>query len=67
MDKRSVVKALEEVRVELPGGLTSFRAADRQAVFPVVFGESSDHASRHGRKFRPLAPLKIVLGEYSSA
>ena len=63
VDKRSVVKALEEVKVELPAGLTTFRAADHQAVFPVVFGRSSDQASRYGRKFRRLAPLKIFRGE----
>ena len=39
VDKKSVAKAWEEVRVELPGGLTSFRAADHQALFPAVFGK----------------------------
>jgi len=63
VDKRSVAKALEEVRVELPAGLTTFRAADHQAVFPVVFGRSSEQASRYGKKFRRLTPLKIFLGE----
>jgi branched-chain amino acid transport system substrate-binding protein len=63
VDKRSVAKALEEVRVELPGGLTTFRAADHQAVFPVVFGRSSEQPSRQGRRFRGLTPLKIFLGE----
>lgn len=63
LDKKSVAKALDELRVELPGGLTTFRAADHQAAFPVVFGRSSEQASKHGRKFRDLAPLKIFLGE----
>jgi branched-chain amino acid transport system substrate-binding protein len=63
VDKRSVVKALEEVRVELPGGLTTFRAADHQAVFPVVYGQTSNQVSRHGKRFRALRPLKIFPGE----
>jgi branched-chain amino acid transport system substrate-binding protein len=63
VDKRSVAKALEEVKVDLPAGLTTFRSADHQAVFPLVFGKSSQQASRYGRKFRRLTPLKIFRGE----
>ncbi len=63
VDKRLVAKALEDVRAELPAGLTTFRAADHQAVFPVVFGRSSEQASRYGRKFRRLTPLKTFPGE----
>ncbi|MBI5251123.1 MAG: ABC transporter substrate-binding protein [Desulfomonile tiedjei] len=63
VDKKSVAKALEELRVDLPGGVTSFRAADHQAVFPVVFGKSSEQPSSLGKRFRSLAPLKIFRGE----
>ncbi len=62
VDKRAVAKALEAVRVELPAGLTTFRVADHQAVFPVVFGRSSEQPSRY-KRFRRLTPLKIFPGE----
>ncbi|MGB6067394.1 MAG: ABC transporter substrate-binding protein [Desulfomonilaceae bacterium] len=63
LDKRSVAKALAELPVDLPGGLTSFRAADHQAAFPVVFGRTSKQASRRGKRYRRLTPLKIFPGE----
>ncbi|AFM27930.1 ABC transporter substrate-binding protein [Desulfomonile tiedjei] len=62
-DKTSVAKALEGLRVELPGGPTTFRPGDHQAVFPLVFGRSSDQASRSGKRYRRLTPLKIFPGE----
>lgn len=61
-DKKSVAKAMEALRVDLPGGVTTFRA-DHQAAFPVVFGRSSEQASSIGKRFRNLAPLKIFHGE----
>ncbi len=63
VDKRAVVKALEGLTVELPGGSTTFRAADHQGVFPIVFGRSADQPSRHGKRFRELVPLRVFKGE----
>ncbi|MEW6140432.1 MAG: ABC transporter substrate-binding protein [Thermodesulfobacteriota bacterium] len=63
VDKKSVAKAMEGLRVNLPGGVTTFRASDHQAAFPVVFGKSAQQASSLGKRFRSLAPLKIFNGE----
>jgi branched-chain amino acid transport system substrate-binding protein len=62
VDKKSVIRALEGLEVDLPGGLTTFRPEDHQAMFPIVFGKSSDKVSRYGKKFRRMLPLKIVPG-----
>jgi branched-chain amino acid transport system substrate-binding protein len=63
VEKSAVAKALEGLTVELPGGPTTFRAADHQGVFPIVFGRSADQPSKFGKRFRRLMPLRIFKGE----
>jgi branched-chain amino acid transport system substrate-binding protein len=62
VEKKSVAKALEGLEVELPGGMTFFRAEDHQAVFPIVFGKASGKVSQHQKRFRSFVPLKLIPG-----
>ena len=62
-NKQEVAKALEGVSVDLPGGLTTFRAADHQAIFPLMFGITSKNPSKHAKRIRGLDSLKVFAGD----
>jgi branched-chain amino acid transport system substrate-binding protein len=57
-NKKEVAKALEGLTLELPGGSTSMGRADHQAIFPLVFGRTSDKPSKYGKRIRGLDPVK---------
>jgi branched-chain amino acid transport system substrate-binding protein len=60
-DKRKIIKALEDLVIDLPQGKTLIRAGDHQAVMDSAWGVSDEFEGK--MRCRMLKPLKIFPGD----
>ena len=61
IDKQAIIKALEGLTVNIPGGRTLIRGEDHQAVFDSVWGLSGEFDAQH--RMRRLEQVKVFSGQ----